>query len=523
MAVNLTINGVAYPFPVQGDNPPWGTQVTAWAQAVTAGMLQKAGGTFTLTSDADFGASYGLKAAKFSTRSASPAESGLVRAANDEAGISWRNAANDSDLALAVNASDQLTFNGVPIEGAASYTNDRAIVSNGSGQLSVSSTTATEIGYVSGVTSSIQNQINDRVPYTGATGNVDLGANDLGAANLIASGQISSGARDTMVINGGAVTSNIQANSDTMAVIESHTHSNTAGNGAICYHARSRGTTASPAIVQNGDILGIIAAVGYDGTDYAIGGWITWQVDGEPGTDDMPVAMVFATTPDGADSPVERMRITPAGAVGVAGLTASRALVTNASKELASSSVTDTELGYVSGVTGAIQTQLNAKLPVADPSATGTMSVTGNSANGSLLVTQSTAGQVVQRIDSIHADGNPEELVYQNTVENNGGPHVLITIPVPQDASILIKSISIVRVLSGGAVNLSAAYVVTAVARNVGGTVTIRGTPEELEIGDGGVFTPSISVSGTNVIISATLGTTSSRNVRTTARVYPCG
>ena len=45
------------------------------------------------------------------------------------------------------------------------------------------------------------------------------------------------------------------------------------------------------------------------------------------------------------------------------GLTANRAVITNASNALASSSVTDTELGHLSGVTSAIQTQLNAKVP----------------------------------------------------------------------------------------------------------------------------------------------------------------
>lgn len=42
-------------------------------------------------------------------------------------------------------------------------------------------------------------------------------------------------------------------------------------------------------------------------------------------------------------------------------VTASRALVTGASSELAASATTATELGYVNGVTSAIQTQLNAK------------------------------------------------------------------------------------------------------------------------------------------------------------------
>lgn len=45
------------------------------------------------------------------------------------------------------------------------------------------------------------------------------------------------------------------------------------------------------------------------------------------------------------------------------GATASRAAILDASKNLASSTVTDTELGYVSGVTSAIQTQIDSKEP----------------------------------------------------------------------------------------------------------------------------------------------------------------
>lgn len=62
------------------------------------------------------------------------------------------------------------------------------------------------------------------------------------------------------------------------------------------------------------------------------------------------------------------------------GLTASRALITNASSQINVSSVTSTELGYMSGVTSAIQTQLNTlttnvnlKANSANPSFTGTI------------------------------------------------------------------------------------------------------------------------------------------------------
>lgn len=47
---------------------------------------------------------------------------------------------------------------------ASNLTVDRAVISNGSGKVAVSATTATEIGYVSGVTSAIQAQLNAKEP-----------------------------------------------------------------------------------------------------------------------------------------------------------------------------------------------------------------------------------------------------------------------------------------------------------------------------------------------------------------------
>ena len=56
-------------------------------------------------------------------------------------------------------------------------------------------------------------------------------------------------------------------------------------------------------------------------------------------------------------------------------LTASRVVVSSAGKVLTSSAVTTTELGYVSGVTSAIQTQFTAKAPIADPTFTGEIGI----------------------------------------------------------------------------------------------------------------------------------------------------
>jgi hypothetical protein len=58
--------------------------------------------------------------------------------------------------------------------------------------------------------------------------------------------------------------------------------------------------------------------------------------------------------------------LTVAGNEIITGLTASRALTANSSKQLTSSAVTDTELGYLDGVTSAIQTQLGTKASTTD-------------------------------------------------------------------------------------------------------------------------------------------------------------
>lgn len=172
-------------------------------------MLQKAGGTFQLLADVDFGTAFGLKSLYYKTRTSNISSAGQFRLARADT-ISWRNETNDNNLALAVDASNILTFNGVALGNfvscsdtatidltlsggdltgdivaasignalianaaaiaftkMAAMTASRAVVSDGSGFLVPATTTATEIGYVNGVTSAIQTQLNGKQ----ATGN----------------------------------------------------------------------------------------------------------------------------------------------------------------------------------------------------------------------------------------------------------------------------------------------------------------------------------------------------------------
>ena len=112
MATNLVVNGVSYSYPQTGDQAGWGDQATFWATAVTSGMLQKAGGAFTLTGDANFGTNFGLIAKYFTSVAASAAATGTFRLASTDT-IAWRNNANTGDIALSKNASDVVLFNGI--------------------------------------------------------------------------------------------------------------------------------------------------------------------------------------------------------------------------------------------------------------------------------------------------------------------------------------------------------------------------------------------------------------------------
>ena len=94
-----------------------------------------------------------------------------------------------------------------------------------------------------------------------------------------------------------------------------HRNANSHGAPALQFSA-SRGTSAgSNTIVQNGDYLGMISFKGTDGSDLADGAYITARVDGTPGNNDMPARLDFWTSPDGSQSPVERLRIDSTGTI----------------------------------------------------------------------------------------------------------------------------------------------------------------------------------------------------------------
>jgi hypothetical protein len=116
--------------------------------------------------------------------------------------------------------------------------------------------------------------------------------------------------------------------------------------------------------------------------------------------------------------------ITSGGTFNSAGFTASRAVVSDASKNLVTIATTDTELGYVNGVTSAIQTQIDARLCTTtivnvssdvtltnkalhfvDTSAGRTLTLPAPSTNLFIIVKDSTGGALANNITINPASG----------------------------------------------------------------------------------------------------------------------
>lgn len=115
MSILVPFNGSTFIIPTPNEIG-WGTNLDNYLVAIANGCLQNIGGNFILSNDVDFGGTNGLKALYYKTRSTNLAGSGQFRLAHTDT-LTWRNAANTGNLALSVDGSDSILFNGAPISG----------------------------------------------------------------------------------------------------------------------------------------------------------------------------------------------------------------------------------------------------------------------------------------------------------------------------------------------------------------------------------------------------------------------
>ena len=145
----------------------------------------------------------------------------------------------------------------------------------------------------------------NEIDADGTDTNIDVVINPKGTGGL------GVGGNTTGVVAGATITSKFcvkhEGANQTGGFV--HVNNTTAASGAGIFACRSRGTLAAPTIVQDNDNLATISFAGGDGVDLALAARISVEVDGTPGSNDMPGRMVFLTTPDGSQTPVEAMRI----------------------------------------------------------------------------------------------------------------------------------------------------------------------------------------------------------------------
>jgi len=206
-SVSVTINGTSYTIP-QTNERGWGTNVTSWIQAASQHLLQKSGGSFTLTSEVDFGATYGLKTAYYKTQGSNISTAGALRMANTET-IAWRNAGNSANLLLGLN-SNTLQFNSIDladVSTAQTLTNKtinadsntitnienadiKAAAAIDATKIADGSVTSTEFQYIGTLTSNAQTQITANA--TSISDHLDdtTDAHDASAVSFVAGGSI---------------------------------------------------------------------------------------------------------------------------------------------------------------------------------------------------------------------------------------------------------------------------------------------------------------------------------------------
>ena len=231
----------------------------------------------------------------------------------------------------------------------ADLTASRALVSGSGGKIEVATTTAAQLGNLSGVTGPIQTQI-DALETRRAANNVTTTFTDdvIVTGNLIVNGDTTTSNSINMVVQDRMLMLANSATGAPSADVGLLFNRGNQGNAAIFYDESARtfklsdtkdpssNTSLSPVTASNLDV-GIVTAATLNATAITQNG--------------ATLDNLIGSNVDGAISTVKSTD-----------LTASRALASSGAGKIEVSAVTATELGYLDGVSSAIQTQLDSKI-----------------------------------------------------------------------------------------------------------------------------------------------------------------
>ena len=160
------------------------------------------------------------------------------------------------------------------------------------------------------------NTTGDGFLYQQKDADINFYTNNAFAAKIDSAGRLLVGSTAALSVTGGARQFQIEGTTGVTAAMSIIRHSNSAG-GATISLSKSRATAdGGVTVVAHNDVLGELRFTGADGSDHdAVAAAIKGEVDGTPGSNDMPARLTFWTTSGGSAAETERFRIDPNGAV----------------------------------------------------------------------------------------------------------------------------------------------------------------------------------------------------------------
>lgn len=468
MSQNITFNGTAYVIPDLGELN-WGQNLTDYFVAIPTGALQKTGGTFTLSADINFGASFGLVSQYFKSRTADISTTGVLRLANTDS-IGFRNAGNSADLLLGVNGSNQLTFNGVILESDTLPSGQMFVGDSGDSSTARAITGAWAMSNL-GVASINNDYItNAMISPTAAIALTKL------AALTISKSLVSDGS--------GVISTGWSYAAGNMQ---------TTVNGALRF---TDGTT---------NYVGFVAPTSVTTHTYALpiaagsaGQVLSWQAGGQL---QWINAAGGGTINSGTQYQLAYYSATGTILSGATLITASRALASDANGLPVASATTAAELGYVSGVTSSIQTQLGDRLLLAGGTMTGAIALSagtvllpsltfsGDLNTGMYAIAADTIGWTAGGVQQLSLDGSYLSVTGRIRIQDGTVSSPSIQFTSDTDTGFYWNSDNIFRIAAGGS-GICQFYYSSATAYDKG--IDILSGARILNT-DGAVATPSYS------------------------------
>lgn len=235
----------------------------------------------------------------------------------------------------------------------------RAVASDASGKVVASDVTSTELGYLDGVTSNVQTQLNGKA----ATSHTHSGA-DI-TSGTVAVARLGSGTPSVSTyLRGDGSWASLPGGSATWGAITGTLADQTDLNSALAGKAASSHTHAASDIIS-GTLATARLGSGTASTSTFLRGDGSWAALPAQGVSWGSITGSLADQTDLQTVLNQKQATVTGGATTITStnLTTSRALVSNTSGKVAVSAVTSEELGYLDGVTSSVQTQLNGKEP----------------------------------------------------------------------------------------------------------------------------------------------------------------